>query len=333
MEASSLEPKQAVEPAQKIGPGNLVGDKISPSTSGFVQVENETRHIYWEYFGEGRKEVVVLLNGVAMLTRSWYRVVPNLYPQYDVLLYDYFGQGQSSQEDEPYYIPKFCDYLIAILDALGIDKIHPVGVSYGGFIAADLGRLYQERLHTLTISGILLTRETLFQMYQDLSLRFYRSPDPSFELYTYYLYEKIYGENLATQAYGESMERTRSKLYGRYQDKKYCLIRLTEAQNPFFENIDAHPDAYRRIMTPTLILTGEQDRAIPPWQQKKLPGILPNSRQLFLPECGHLTHLERPDLFWPTVREFFAAKSLDFEPPAGVRLGAPDWAALGQKTP
>ena len=68
---------------------------------------------------------------------------------------------------------------------MDIDKVHPIGVSYGGFIAADLGRLYQDRLHTLTLSGILLTRETQFQMYHDLSLMFYRQPEPAFELYTH----------------------------------------------------------------------------------------------------------------------------------------------------
>jgi pimeloyl-ACP methyl ester carboxylesterase len=63
-------------------------------------------------------------------------------------------------------------------------------------------------------------------------------------------------------------------------------------------------------MTPTLILTGEQDRAIPQWQQVKLLDILPNSRQIMLPNCGHLTYLERPDIFWPTVKRFFGAKSI-----------------------
>jgi pimeloyl-ACP methyl ester carboxylesterase len=287
--------------------------KVAPSKSGFVNVENGTRQIYWEYFGEGDKEVVVLLNGVAMLTRSWYRAVPNLHPEYDVLLYDYFGQGQSSQKDEAYFISNFSDYLITIMDKLSIDKIHPIGVSYGGFIGADLGRLHQDRLHTLTLSGILLTRETLFQMYQDISLMFYRNPDPAFEIYTYYIYEKIFGENLATQVYGEHMERTRSKLFGRYNEKKYCLIRLTEAQDPFFENIDRNPDAYSNMMTPTLIFTGEQDRAIPPWQQGKLVEILPNSRQIMVPDSGHLTYLERPDIFWPTVKKFFEQKSVDIQ--------------------
>ena len=109
------------------------------------------------------------------------------------------------------------------------------------------------------------------------------------------------------------MEAGRIKFYDRYKDQKYCLVRLTEAQNPYFENIDNDPNAYRNVMTPTLILTGEQDRAIPPWQQSKMAEILPNSRQIMLPECGHMTYMERPDIFWPTLRKFFEAKSVDFE--------------------
>lgn len=286
---------------------------LVPDQAGIIKVENGTRQIYWEYFGKREKEVVVLLNGVGMMTRNWYRILPNIHPDYDVLLYDYFGQGGSSQADEPYYIHKFAEYLIAILDELQIEKIHPIGVSYGGFIGAELGRLYQHRLHTLTLSGILLTRETLFQMYQDLSLRFYRAPDPALDIYTQYLYEKIFGEEFARQIYGATMEKMRLNFYERYKGKEHCLIRLTEAQNPFFENIDRHPDAYRHIQTPVLILTGDQDRAIPPWQQKKLLDILPNSRQIIIPGSGHLTYLEKPEIFWSAVKKFLAAKSVHFD--------------------
>lgn len=287
--------------------------RLTPNRTGLVAVEDGSRHVYWEYFGHGEKEVVVLLNGLAMLTRSWYRTVPFLHPEYDVLLYDYFGQGKSSQNDEPYFIPRLAAYLIQIMDELDIDKIHPIGVSYGGFIAADLGRLFQDRLHTLTLSGILLTRETGFQMYQDLSLLFYRLPDPAFEIYTHYMYERIFGEAFASRLYGEKLEAGRVRFFDRYHDRRYCLIRLTEAQDPFFEHIDQHPDAYRNIQTPTLILTGEQDRAIPGWWQGKLLEILPNSRQVLLPGSGHMTYMERPDIFWPTVLAFFKSKSIQFE--------------------
>jgi pimeloyl-ACP methyl ester carboxylesterase len=67
--------------------------KLAPNKTGYVNVENGTRRIYWEYFGSGEREVVVFLNGLAMLTKSWYRTLPFLHPEYDILLYDYFGQG------------------------------------------------------------------------------------------------------------------------------------------------------------------------------------------------------------------------------------------------
>lgn len=288
-------------------------DKVSPTKTGFIPVEEGTRQIYWEYFGEGDREVVVLLNGLAMLTWSWHRTVPILLDEYDVLLYDYFGQGSSSKEDEPYFIPRFADYLTEIMDHLSIDKVHPIGVSYGGFIGAELGRLHQERLHSLILSGILLTREMQFQMYQDLSLRFYRSDDPpAFEIYTHYMYERIFGEDFAQRLYPDKLEAGRQRFYERYRHKRYCLIRLTEAQDPFFEHIGKNPDAYAQVQTPVLILTGEQDRAIPPWQQSKLTHILPNSRQILLPGVGHMTYMEQPDFFWPTVKQFMAAKSTSF---------------------
>ena len=73
---------------------------------------------------------------------------------------------------------------------------------------------------------------------------------------------------------------------------------------------------FARELKEALILTGEQDRAIPGWWQAKLLDILPNSRQILLPGSGHMTYMERPDIFWPAVLAFFKAKSIDFE--AGV---------------
>ncbi len=284
----------------------------TPDRSGYLMLDDGARRVYWEYFGQGQREVVVMLNGVAMSTRGWYRNLAELQPGYDVLLYDYLGQGRSSQEDEPYGIDAFAGYLVRIMDTLGVERIHPVGVSYGGFIAAELGRLFGDRLHTLTLSGILLTRETQFQMYQDLSLLFYRSPDPAFEIYTHYMYEKIFGEAFASRLYGDKLERMRQGFFADYHGKEYCLVRLTEAQNPFFARIDADPDLYRNVRTPTLLLTGDQDRAIPPWQQAKLLDILPNARQIMVPGSGHMTYMERPDIFWPAVRRLFEAKSVDW---------------------
>lgn len=291
---------------------NKPGGMPDPIADRSGHLERDGRRIYWEYFGRGDREAVCLLNGLAMHTRAWYGFLPLLRPQLDVLLWDYPGQGQSSAEDLPVTIPRFCDYLTDIVGGLGLDRFHLMGISYGGFVALDYARLYQERLHTLTLSGILLSHEALFDMYQDLSLLFYRKSDEVFEVYTHYMYEKIFGETFV-RTVRDSLDGMRQRFYERYRDQRHSLIRLTEAQNPFFENLDANLAGYRAIRTPTLIMAGEQDRAIPPWVQRKITAILPCTRFDAVPECGHVVYLERPDLFFGRLTSFVNARTLDFQ--------------------
>ncbi|HSB64578.1 MAG TPA: alpha/beta hydrolase [Thermoanaerobaculia bacterium] len=274
----------------------------------------EGRHVFaghgyhWELYGTGARETVCLLNGLAMSTKSWLSFLPELTPTYDVLLFDYLGQGASDDaEVKAGAIPAFGDALAGILDAADLGRVHAVGVSYGGFVAADFARLHGDRLHTLTLSGVLLTKETLFSMYQDMSLRFYRGGPELFDLYTRYLYEKIFGEAFVTRV-GEKLEAMRGNFRDRYRDRIEALVRLTEAQNPFFAALEANAPRYAAIRCPVLVLAGAEDRAIPPSQQRKIAAVIPHARYEEIEGSGHVVYLERPDLFWPRVRRFFGSK-------------------------
>jgi len=106
---------------------------LQPDRQGTLPLDGHD--IHWEYFGRGDREAFCLLNGLAMHTKAWYGFVPRLQPDFDVLLYDYPGQGQSSARDVPYSIPAVASYLTSTLDHLSIERVHAMGVSYGGFIA------------------------------------------------------------------------------------------------------------------------------------------------------------------------------------------------------
>ena len=283
---------------------------VTPDRSGHI--ERGEHRIWWERFGDGSREAVVLLNGLAMHTQAWYGFLDELRPRFDVLLYDYLGQGRSSSPDECYSIPGFAHDLAAILDHLEIDKIHLMGISYGGFVALDFARLHGHRLRTLTLSGILLSHERQFRMYQDLSLRFYRAGPEAFGLYTHYLYEKIFGEDFLRQLPEDTLETMRRRFQERYQDRIHCLVRLTEAQDPFFEALEQRLSEYRAIPVPTLIVTGTQDRAIPPWQQEKLCRLLPHTRHERVSGSGHVVYLEKRTEFFDLLRTFLEAGALDF---------------------
>ncbi len=282
--------------------------RAEPVESGFLTApENPERRIWWELHGTGEQEVVCLLNGLAMHTKAWYPFLPEL-EGYDVLLYDYLGQGASSSPDEPVEIPLLAGYLAALLDEVGADRAHVMGVSYGGFVALDFARLHPERLHTLTLSGILLSRERAFELYQEMSLRFYAGGRELFPLYTHYLYEKIFGERFLRATPPETLEEMRGRFEERYLERIHSLVRLTEAQIPFFAGLEERLGEYRAVAAPVLILAGEQDRAIPLWAQEKLAGIFPHSRFELVPESGHVVYLERRDLFFPRLRRFLASR-------------------------
>ncbi len=186
----------------------------------------------------------------------------------------------------PYLIPEFARYLTLIMDEVGVEKLHLMGISYGGFIGLDFARLYQERLHTLTLSGILLSHEKLFELYQEISLRFYRSSDEVFEIYTQYMYEKIFGEAFAAAIPPESFEAMRQRFYDRYIDHRHCLIRLTEAQDPFFGALEENMAGYNAIETPTVMhrrVAGPGDPAVAAEEDPRYRSQLALARD---PGCG-----------------------------------------------
>lgn len=284
-----------------------------PTRSGYVHPDGYD--IWYEYFGDGNREAIALLNGLAMSTRAWYGFLPLLLDEYDVILYDYLGQGNSSKPDAPYSITKIAAYLSTIMDELDIAKVHSMGISYGGFIAIEHARQFHGRLHTVTLSGIILSREELFEQYEAISLRFYRGGPEMFDLYTDYMYEKIFGEAFVRKLTRAGLEPMRQRFTDRYRDDIHCLVRLTEAQEEYFGELEDRMAQYRAVTTPTLVMPGEQDRAIPLWAQKKMLDVFPNSRWLVIPECGHVAYLERPDIFFPTLKAFMRAKSVEFDTP------------------
>lgn len=277
-----------------------------PDRTGFLETGEHT--LYWELFGKGDREVVCLLNGLAMHTGAWYGFLPRLRPDYNVLLWDYPGQGRSSTADVPYHLDGIASYLVRIIDAIGTERIHLVGISYGGFVALEFARQFSARLHTLVLSGIILSHEALFEMYEDLSLRFYRGGPETFDLYTRYMYEKIFGEAFVTAIGPNRLETMRANFHQRYYERVSALIRLTEAQDPFFSALDARLPEYRAITAPALIIAGDEDRVMAPKAQRKVATILPNSRFELIEDSGHVVYLEQPDLFFALMRRLFETK-------------------------
>ena len=100
-------------------------------------------------------EAVLLLHGHTLDHRMWDREVELLKGRYRVVVPDLRGYGKSSDPPEGYQFTH-ADDVIALMDSLGIEKAHVVGLSMGAYVAGDMVALFPERL----LSCVMVSGET-----------------------------------------------------------------------------------------------------------------------------------------------------------------------------
>ncbi|MFI5609329.1 3-oxoadipate enol-lactonase [Amycolatopsis sp. NPDC051903] len=103
---------------------------------------------------EGRDDgpVVVFSNSIGSDHRMWEpQVAPLVERGYRVVRYDTRGHGASPVPDGPYELSDLGGDVVALLDDLGVDQAHLVGLSLGGMTGMWLGIHAPERLRSLTL--------------------------------------------------------------------------------------------------------------------------------------------------------------------------------------
>ena len=109
--------------------------------------------IYYEWHGAESAPVLVLNNGILMnAASSWVYQTSALAAHYRVLQYDCRGQGQSEHPDAPYSMALHADDLAALLTALGVERAHIAGISYGGEVAQAFAIAHPSRARSLVLA-------------------------------------------------------------------------------------------------------------------------------------------------------------------------------------
>src|SRR5919205_518342 len=109
--------------------------------------------LYVEEAGDGFP--VLFVHEFAGDHRSWEPQVRALSRRYRCIAYNARGYPPSEVPEDPerYSQARARDDIRAVLDALGIDKAHIVGLSMGGFATLHFGLTYPERARSLVIAG------------------------------------------------------------------------------------------------------------------------------------------------------------------------------------
>ncbi len=117
-----------------------------------MAVASDGTRLAFDVIGSG--EPLLLLSGQGQDHHMWQRAAPLLAQQFQVVLMDYRGTGESDKPREPAYSTRqFAADAIAVLDAAGVQRAHVYGISMGGRVCQWLGIDYSERINALVLGA------------------------------------------------------------------------------------------------------------------------------------------------------------------------------------
>ena len=231
---------------------------------------------------------VILLHAASGTCAGWESQLPTFTAAgYRCIAYDRRTWGRSRPTD-PSLQPGFAsDDLHALVEGLGLERVHLVATAAGGITALDYALTHPERVRSLvaanTIGGVQdpayleVQRRLRPAEIQNLPVELrelgpsYRGRDPAGA-------QRWLEIELASRPYG-----------------------AIPAQPP------REPITYARLATmqvPTLILSGEADLLSPPALMRLLADHIPTSRFASLPDAGHAGFWERPEVWNGLALEF-----------------------------
>ena len=246
--------------------------------------------IYYELFkNEKARETIVFLNGVMASASSWIFQTEffKKYP-YQLLVQDFRGQMLSDKPAGPYSLKLHADDVLALLNALNIEKAHIVGTSYGGEVGMRFAIDYPEKVISLTVIDSVSEIDALLDAYitQWSLLAQTKNPD----IFYLGMLPTIYGTNF--------IKKNRTIL-----DKRLELVR--KADPSFFDGQVILYESCRKInitaelkliKSPTLVVCGKEDFLKPVRFSRLIAEQIPHSEFFIIPDCGHVTILEKPEI-------------------------------------
>ena len=312
------------QPAAKAKPEAA---NVYPIRDGFVDAHGVLIY-YWEI---GRGTPLMVVHGGPGASHDYF--LPYLLPlaRHNRLIFiDERGSGKSEKLDDvsQYTVENMVEDCEAVRQALGLGKISLLGHSYGGVLAQAYALKYQKNLsHLILGSTFASTREL------NDALAKMKAAMPSDDREKLDSLEKagLFGKGLPYER-------------GRYPDE-YAKLAWGIGYFPYLyqrhPNPNADPltdststawDLYREmwgshgefivdgnlksveyvdrlatIKVPTLIIAGDHDES-DPVMSKEMHDKIAGSKLVILPQSGHMTFVDQPNIFIKTVSDFVNEK-------------------------
>ncbi len=283
---------------------------------------------------QGAGPAVVLCHGFPELAFSWRKQMqPIADAGFRVIAPDMRGYGASDKPEaiDAYDMDHLCGDLVALLDALDLEKAVFAGHDWGGFVAWGMPVLHPER--TAGVIGvntpyIPFPHPDMLRMVaggddERVYILWFQEPgvaDPVLHRDTRLLFEKIFLPGIdPAQAAARMMESGQLDMnpfrrLGELEPLGECILDAEELEHfvatfertgftggiNWYRNIERnqqnHPEiGTQKLALPCLMVTAEWDPALNPALAANMPSLCSDLETRMIEKCGHFTQQERPD--------------------------------------
>ncbi|PXX60973.1 3-oxoadipate enol-lactonase [Nocardia tenerifensis] len=202
---------------------------------------------------------------------------------YRVVRYDHRGHGRSPVPPGPYSVADLASDTLALLDRLGIDRAHFVGLSLGGMVGLWLGGNAPERVRTLTLccTSAQLGPPSLWADRAALVRAEGTAAIAVAAVQRWFTPEWRAADPERTRFYEDMVAAVPAEGYA-----SCCAAIETMDQTALLPTIGA----------PTLVIAGADDPATPPAHGRRIADAIPHARLEIIDSAAHLATAEQSDL-------------------------------------
>jgi L-proline amide hydrolase len=232
-----------------------------------------------------------------------------------VIFYDQLGAARSDHPDDPslWTVDLFVEELVVVRQALGLDKVHILGQSWGGMLAMEYALTQPQGVASLVIAD---SPASMPQWVAEANrLRAELPPEVQANL-------------LAHEQAGTTDDPAYQDAMMVFYERHVCrLSPMPDYVMRTFENIEKYPQVYNtmngpsefhvigvikdwdiidrlgEIRAPTLVISGRYDEATPLIASTVQKGI-PGAEWVLFEESSHMPHAEETERFLQVVGEF-----------------------------
>lgn len=240
--------------------------------------------INYEIAGEG--PWITLSHSLACNLHMWDDQMAVLTKQYKVLRFDTRGHGQSGAPPGPYTLEQMADDVKGLLDALGIQHTHWVGLSMGGMIGETFALKYPGVFESLVLADTTSRRPPNAE--QMWSERVKLAQEQGMDVLV---------EGTLARWFTEPYRNARKDVMARIAaDIRNTPVAGFAGCCQAISKIDLL-DRLHEIKCPVLIMVGEHDHGTPPEMARRIHENLPGSELQIISSAAHISNIEQAAVF------------------------------------